>query len=428
MARCLGGNENPVCSPYGLLPIETLALIFDFIPLRSRILIVSTICRRWRRAALCSVTSPPSHLSWANAIALFPNSTKVRIPAKERCSFVPLSLCSLSIYLPLSNENHDAPCECKPFCVASSLHTLVLHQPKSCSCAHDLLVNNTASLTSLSLSLEATTSMDVFCSVLPTLRFPALKSLSLSNISRTGMTIVTKVLESLLGIYRDQLSSFSVHAVEPFRFNSSTLGLPNCQHLSFAFVSSSTKESITPFLRLAPNATTVNLTFPYSSWRDILPQYGAYVTSLNLQQVSHVEDEFCVALSACSRLASFSMSDKRAAVLYPSSLPAALLPRASQLTRLEFPKQCNLQQCVPLLSQSSSLTQLVLNDSFLLDSIPFAFPYLHHLRLYHNNNGGSTPRVLSWLTHLLAQCPRLRFLLVQLWHAHRHRSLVESFP
>lgn len=96
---CTPQQVNPLLPiPIPPLPFELLLMIFDWVPPRPRLRVVSLVCKRWRMAVLHSITSLHSPQRASNAIKLCSSLTHLELDlAREPLPELPTSLRSLSL-------------------------------------------------------------------------------------------------------------------------------------------------------------------------------------------------------------------------------------------------------------------------------------------------------------------------------------------
>ena len=167
----------PMPFPLTELPSELLPLIFRHIPKRPRFLVVSLVCRRWRKAVL----QVPVHLQAMSRARIVAATNLVpcrSLVADEHCPSAPTTLRSLAVC-----KAPPGSCHCSAFRDLSCLGSLVIScgtgtetgTSLRCECIAPLLRNN-KSLTRLCLRLEGSPG-PAFAALFPALHLTALSSL-----------------------------------------------------------------------------------------------------------------------------------------------------------------------------------------------------------------------------------------------------------
>lgn len=205
---------------YACLPTDVLNIIFDRFPLRTRIIFLSPVCRRWREAVLNSITQLPLY-------------SAVR-PAPELSSagsFLRSSVCALSYHA--NTATSSLPCHCIAAKRLTSLTSLNLRLARVC-CADLAELLGAGHLTSLTLKVDEWGTISRFNSLWAT-ALPHLQSLSLET------TRDYSVFVPLLHAVSPQLTSLSFPSIESNALGQleqhlSVMSWSKCRHLSMASI------------------------------------------------------------------------------------------------------------------------------------------------------------------------------------------------
>lgn len=154
-------NAPIVGSPIGSLHMDVLVFILSFTLKSYRLLVLSFVCKRWRKAALLSVTSLrgvsrdrlPQMLHLYSALtALHPDGAN---PVGQPLTFPPrLQTLKLDFYTPLQRQHRPSDCLLLHFTSLSTLTSLDTYAHPGCVSLLPLLTASRTTLASLTLRIR----------------------------------------------------------------------------------------------------------------------------------------------------------------------------------------------------------------------------------------------------------------------------------
>lgn len=148
-------SHTVACAPGALgeglrLPNDVLGLIFSLLSSRPLLLVVSVVCKQWRKCALRAITSLPLGCALrGGAVGLLPSLTDLHIFADSLEGPLPASLRHLEVMCRFPNG--DSPCGCNKLrsIVMGRQRLQSLHLRVCDEACERLVWDNLTSLTSL---------------------------------------------------------------------------------------------------------------------------------------------------------------------------------------------------------------------------------------------------------------------------------------
>lgn len=190
------------------LPLDVLALIFSHLPARMCIVVLRSVCRRWRTAVgKVALRLPPMQRAAAvrRLLALDP---PLKVEALTSFSHIPepftapASLRSLSIHQHIEAQSR---CSCRAFANTSALVDLEIAALATCNCVAKILRHNAHTLTRLVFHHLPSLASDEHVSRTLSLRyFPRLAYLSLTipkSFAPTALKLATRHASSLTHLH-----------------------------------------------------------------------------------------------------------------------------------------------------------------------------------------------------------------------------------
>lgn len=328
-------------SSWPSLPLEVLSLIMGFVPTRRRFLIVSLVCKRWRKA----VQQTPVHVHKMSTSQLRLALRNVFCDSMHCVSKID---CPAPTTLRTLVVGHLAigTCFCLPFCVLTgltSLELLNLGSSSRCDCYISLLRQN-ASLAQLTIRVwrEFPPAAD-FVALFSTLRLSSLSSLRLicsSGIARKGQE---PALASFVHAHSTQLRSLTVLG------NNALLDSGSFPLLSRLEIASIGRARFASLHERCPALRSLVLHTDSGKAALSLTQLVPLLTSAYATQTT------LVTLVQCSNLRSLHIRDS-------ALLTTTLLRLAPMLTMLDVESGTLDSE---LLAQMTSLTRLRIRDPHL---------------------------------------------------------------
>lgn len=378
-------REPPlVDAPINLLPLDMLTVIFAYTPMRPVLLSVSLVCRRWRTAALRSVTSirvrgggerrPP--------LSLFPSLTELKFSCNFREAIrLPLTIRRLALReatKPSDDGEISFPAPLPPFTHLSFRHWSF--DPRGV--IQPLILASLDTLTSLRVEVDRE-----LCDFLHERRFPRLAELHIAY-WHPASTLQLAHMVSFLSAHCSTLTSLTIDDVRRSRSVSAgeteaplaslftSLAAIDFPSLTFLRVLSSAipSQCVADILRRSPRL--VNLCLPYASGLYTVPT-SLLTPLVKLRFLSSRDPLQPGFIEALPRLRHISVRTEEN-VRIARDFPAALYPRMSCLSlgRVTESTWSTLVGC-------TSLTHLNITPSALPSAaLALSFPQLTKLKLH----------------------------------------------
>lgn len=396
------GFDASTPHPGNALPSDVLQIIFSFIPLRARLLVLNQVCKKWRLAARQSVhTAPvtrdlPKFLDFPALTELdlrYPLSSDLVLPVTLRRLTIRNSVCGGE--------------ECGAACVTQLSSLTALNLPLTgCACQLRLLSCTGPTLTALSLNMGIHSSFLEQERTLSTVQLTRLTSLEL-KLAHLSLLLLPSALV-LLRAVSSQLRSLRLH------------GFASDGEFHFPLLESHAIGGVAPgeplenFLLRAPRLTELGLqTYLYElpRWR---PHIAHLLTELDVRGFGQVD------LSGLTKLRILKISDVQQVspdfwaahghtLTYVSHFPTDLLGSFTSLTQLDVPDHASSFKpaFLPHLRILRLNNKLPFNAVLkVLRQVPALFPRLIHLSLKAALNGPYARRELSTLLEIFAVLER----------------------